>query len=664
MVFVYVYARKYPSVFGDEYFYSRFARLLPFKESLVPNYLYFAAYQFTSECGENFLFCGRMLNTFFFVATAPVIYFTAAGYCSRKNAAWVAVLSLIAPFSLYVSFYMPESMFYFVSWVFFWRVSRAATLSSYKNWGLAGLSLGLAALVKPHALFMIPPLLLYVAWLGNQVTRMTLARVVSTWAIFLGCCLGLKFTLGYIFAGREGLSFFGSFYGSLAKSQSGSVDRYLQLLKPWAENTLGHSLGLCALFAVAIYIAASSSFTNLKDKSPEQISRTSISVLALFIIGSLLCVSSLFTVYVAGSAPTETVLRLHMRYYNFTFPLLFVVLAAHVSEFREKSQLVKQLLFAAPILGCLTYMLFFNGLAKYTTYITDSPELYGLVTGSQFFNVTVTASCLLTLLALRFRSIATAIMLYLLLPVILVGSTLFSLDENQAKLVPHRFDLPGVFAKHKLSNSEIGKVAVVGANHEAVYQALFHVDHAKALPVFISDSEKFEFKNRPVGADWVLLLDPKRTYADISFSIERRGFTLARAKVPFIINFSSADQNSAFLDHIDGIVQWPEPWGRWTEGKQTKISFAGNLPKTLKVVINAFTFPKNVDKPFIARLGQCEQSFMLSATPSKVVLTFDCESASNTFELLIASPDSEKARGIIDPQRGLEIALVELTFEL
>ena len=661
---VYASSRKYPSVFADEYFYSRFSRLLPFSDSLVPNYLYFAAYQLTNECGENFLFCGRILNTLFFVATAPIIYFTAANYCSRTNAAWVAVLSLIAPFSLYVAFYMPESMFYLASWVFFWRVSRASVVSSNQNWALAGISLGLAALVKPHALFMVPALLLYVAWHGHQVTQVTVVRVAANWAILLGCCLGFKFAVGYFFAGRGGLSFFGSAYGSLAKGQSGGIDRYLQLLTPWAENTLGHVLGLCTLFALAIFLGASSSLTNLKNKSAEQIARTSISVFTLLIIGSLLCVSSLFTVYVAGSAPSETAHRLHMRYYNFAFPLLFIVLATHASVIREKSQLFKQLLIAAPILGCLTYLSFSNGLVRYTTHIADSPELYGLVTGSRFFNVTVGVGCILTVLALRFRLLSTAIMLYFALPVMLLGSTYFSIDENRAKLAPHRFDIPGLFAKRNLGDSEIGKVAVVGSDSAAVYQALFHVDHAKAVPVFVSDIEKFELKDRPIGADWLLLLDPKKTYSDISFSIERRGFTLVRAKVPFLINFSSPDQKSAFLEHIDGMVQWPEPWGRWSEGKQTKISFAGALPKTLKVAISAFTLPQNVDQPFIARLGQCEQTFFLKATPSKVFLTFNCTSDSKTFELLTSSQDSEKAAGTTDRKQELQIALIDITFEL
>ena len=656
-------ARKYPSLFADEYFYSRFARLIPLSESTVPNYLFFLVYSITNECGSNFLFCGRFLNTIFFVATAPLIYLTALNYCTPKNAAWTAVLSLFAPFSYYTALYMPESMFYFFCWVFIWRVSRAAITNNTWDWVLAGFTLGLLTLVKPHALFLIPSTVLYMFWLSRQVNIAPFVRMLSTCVILVGTCIAVKFTVGYLIAGQAGVTLFGSMYGSLAKNQSGGFDRYLQLLAPWAENTVGHVLGMLTLFALAIFWMLSSAFTDIRSKSRDQIQRTSISVYTLLIVGSMLCVSSLFTASVLGAGAAETILRLHMRYYNFTFPLFFIVLGAHVLAAREKLYQRRQLVVASSIVICLGFVFFTDALTRFTIYTADSPELRGLIESSVFFKVTVGASCLATVLALRFPSISTTVVLYLVLPIVLLGSTYFGIKENRARLQEHVFDAPGLLAQRFLSKAEIGTIAVVGVNAEAVYQALFHIDHAKALPVFIDDSEKFELKNRPIGTDWVLMLDQNKKFADVSFAVERRGFTLVRAKIPFKINLSAPDLSSALLEDVDG-VSWPEPWGRWTEGKRTRITFSNILPSTFKVVIHGYTLNANAKKPFIARVGNCEQTFFLQTIPSKVRLEFTCETRSNFFDLIIENPTRPKDIGMNEDTRALGIALIDLTFDL
>jgi len=63
----------YPSVFADEYVYSKLSRLVPLAAANVPDYIYFAIYRITNISGDGFLECARVLNSLFFVVSAPFI---------------------------------------------------------------------------------------------------------------------------------------------------------------------------------------------------------------------------------------------------------------------------------------------------------------------------------------------------------------------------------------------------------------------------------------------------------------------------------------------------------------------------------------------------------------------------------------------------------------
>ena len=58
LIFLFLLIRNaglYPSVFADEYTYSKLSRLLPLSESSIPGYLYLKLYSVTNSCGDGFL---------------------------------------------------------------------------------------------------------------------------------------------------------------------------------------------------------------------------------------------------------------------------------------------------------------------------------------------------------------------------------------------------------------------------------------------------------------------------------------------------------------------------------------------------------------------------------------------------------------------------------
>ena len=87
----------HPVVLNDEYTYSMSSRLLPLSASTIPGYLYLAIYRVTNVCGDGYYDCARVLNSLFFVAAAPFVYAVARNVCSRAAAGVIALATFAGP---------------------------------------------------------------------------------------------------------------------------------------------------------------------------------------------------------------------------------------------------------------------------------------------------------------------------------------------------------------------------------------------------------------------------------------------------------------------------------------------------------------------------------------------------------------------------------------
>ena len=106
-----------PTVFADEWYYSKMSRLQALSEAIVPSYLYLWLFRGSNACGQGFLACVRGANALLFVAAAPFVYLSARTVCARAVAAVVAVLATLAPLNLFTAYFMPEATYYVtISW--------------------------------------------------------------------------------------------------------------------------------------------------------------------------------------------------------------------------------------------------------------------------------------------------------------------------------------------------------------------------------------------------------------------------------------------------------------------------------------------------------------------------------------------------------------------
>jgi len=199
----------YPVVFADEYSYSRFSRLVAFAEAGVPDYLYLAIYRLTNVCGDGFLNCARILNAVFFVASVPFIYLTAKRVTTSSVASIVAVLAILGPINTYTAYFMPEALYFLSFWIVTWFVLGLDNSSGPRSWCIAGILLGLSALVKPHALFILPALVAYIFFAKRKIEGGWLRQAFGNACVFVAFTFLSKSLISYLVAGKAGLTFFG-----------------------------------------------------------------------------------------------------------------------------------------------------------------------------------------------------------------------------------------------------------------------------------------------------------------------------------------------------------------------------------------------------------------------------------------------------------------------
>lgn len=517
----------YPSVFADEWAYSTSSRLLPFANAVFPDYGYLALYSLTNSCGDGFLACARILNATAFVAASPFIYLTARRACTRHVAALVTVLALAGPINTYTAYFMPEALYFLSFWVFAWFILGLDGSSSRRMWILTGAMLGAATLVKPHALFLVPPTLVYLLYVTGAHRGRGVRSAVGSGVLLVLAALAVKLTGGYLLAGSAGLTVFGSTYMSQAVSLLSDSDQSRRWLAVAAQSAVGHLLAICLMLGLPLALAASAFVRGVRSPHLEAADRTS--AFAFLILGALVVVVALYT-SVSATGPVDYATRIHMRYYDFALPLLFMVAGAHLGTGTHPTRRWYALI-ALPIGVAIMYAVI-TRLAPYTPILVDSPELRGFTAYVRPF-VLLSALSLgsLVLWALGNRW-GPRLFVYGFLPVAVVVTSLAASAELRGRLVADAVDRAGMFAKLYLPDEELSHVTVVGSEPADLFRALFYLDDPQAGLLTIQAGADYDLSTLPDGKDWALIIgDHAWSGGAISVS-PSTGFVLVRRDNP------------------------------------------------------------------------------------------------------------------------------------
>lgn len=381
-----------PAILGDEWVYlvsSRHYALWDPASSALGNYLFNFVYKATLICGDQFYSCTKALNAVFFAAFLFVCFLT----FERLVPAWVGYALLLtvglSPLSVYVSMYLPETLYFFLLSLALLALRRALEVGGWRPWLSLGLSLGFAALTKPHALLSLGAILIFVV-IDGIFRRPPIRSWLNEAASFVAGFILARFVVGFIVGGPNSLALLNSYnsgeaLGTLTSAQQSVAKPGATLVGSGQVNGLIglfpsqfsiHSFSSAALVGVSIAVILANLLRFKKAGEVEMLDRLA---LAIFIwLGTMVIAIVAFTGWITGGGDDHTS-RVLLRYYDFLFAFIVFISAAIVSrQDFEKVKLLSRWLPATLLLWLMSssFTGFFSSL---TIQIADAPFLAGLV---------------------------------------------------------------------------------------------------------------------------------------------------------------------------------------------------------------------------------------------------------------------------------------------
>ena len=652
LVFIFLVFRNmglYPGVFGDEYHYTQFSMLMPLSEAHLPNYIYFPLYRLTNYCGSGFLECARIMNALFFVAAMPFIYSISRRVAGQGISIFVAFLAVMGPVNSYTTYFMPESLFFLCFWIFSWYLLRANIdiLPKFSSWLILGIILGVTSLIKPHVILLFPAIILYTFYIFLKQKTFLVGKCALSVILLIGSALTVKYAVSYAIAGASGLTLFGTRYGSLI--EYGSSRDYWQLLTVSLFSLRGHLMVISILYGLPLALMLVAAGRGIKSTFADD-SLEKICAFSLFLLINLLCVTILFTAAVTDITPTESPSNLHVRYYSFMLPFLYIIVAAFFKMQDVNVDFRRRYVFGV-LIGFLAFYGLITNLTPYVRCFVASPEIYW--THTPFL---VIGGLLMLPLLLWIVAGHIGVRLYLLfsLPIFIFASSINVATVQRGQLVRVIGDEAGIFATEFLPKEDLGKMLIAGyagSSGPQLYRAGYHTGNPNVTIGLIE--KPFNPDVLPKDREWLLLIDDQ-VLPEKYYQIQRRGFTLVSLKQEKIVDFKKGWW-PGIISRASGL-SYPESWGTCSDGDAVTLKFTAPLPGKFKVRLVAAALGPNVGKDFIASSDEMEIKFVLTGSTEEKILYFDNPGGDDTLKIVIPSPALLRDHD----ERKLGMALFEL----
>lgn len=520
-----LHVKLYPTVFADEWIYSRSARLVPLSQSITPSYLYLLLFKSTNYCGQNFLSCARFINACFFVFALPFIYLLARSITSHRLSLFIAVISLLGPINSYTAYFMPESMYFFSFWLYVWFIFTTLKKNPFIFGNGVGFILGTMSLIKMHALFLLPGFIIFLfLLLLYQPIQIDFKKISLTIGYFICSFLITHWLISFMITGQSNLTFLGEKY-YLNLHASLSFNHFFQVIENISIPLIGNLVALTLFFGVPFAM-----ISQLGIKSAINHSNPSLHILQLFAIACLiplLLITIFTTAQIVGWGPYEVINRIHMRYYNFIFPLFFVIASGDIFSMTKptrswKTRFIILLLILSGIyaITCME--------KKYLISFIDCPELYGFTHNKILFYL-LTALGIVSLILWKIKKTygAYVYILFFMPTFIFISSYFVNLELRQQRLTTDAYDRAGQFTSRYLGQ-ETSKLTIIGPELGGLYKTLFYIDNPNTsiaqLPAYVP----LEFAKIPKDKLWILFIGDYPTIRKPYLKISMGDYTLIK----------------------------------------------------------------------------------------------------------------------------------------
>ena len=533
-----------PSIMQDEYIYTSQAKNLPFAEQFYSNYVFSWVMGITNSCGYDFYTCTKSINSVFFLATILFTFLIASRFLSFRWSVFAASVTALSPIAIPVSFFMPETMYFSMMTMTIWLTLLVSKRDNIWLWALPGLALGATALVKPHAIFMLPAFALFALVFIYKKTGSSWLRGLSSAVSLVAGFMITKLGLGFAFAGLEGLKFFGG-YGSpvgaiatvvsksaesaptevpedsaVADAASSGLEIFLGIS---VSHLLAHTAVLLLLAGVPLILSLRIALSVAKAKQPMG------DVSAFFILIALITVSmigvvALFEAYVTASGDDHSD-RLILRYYEFLIPQ-FLVMGLLLDRFTESKIAFRVIQGSLIALATMAFTIFYP--ITFNKQYADSSTLPGIGDGQGFFIFVGLFISSAVIFWVVNPDRGNLVLGRFVIPSVLI----LALVLSQNKLIeingtPAYFDQAGWDSRTYLQDVPGDRILVVGQTRTEVFTVKFWIDEANIRDLLLVDGSLIADEN-VADSDYVVTLGNMEVGFDYELITQGDGYRLVK----------------------------------------------------------------------------------------------------------------------------------------
>jgi phosphoglycerol transferase len=495
-----------PSIMQDEYIYTSQAKNLPFAEQFYSNYLFSLVMGITNQCGTEFYTCTKTINSFFFLSTVILTLLIALRFLSFRWSVFAASVTALSPVAIPVSYFMPEAMYFAMMTLTIWLTLVVSKRHQLWLWILPGLVLGGTALVKPHAIFMLPAFTVFAfIFVYKKFSSGWIKAVVASASLVSGFMVS-KLGLGFAFAGTAGLKFFGG-YGSPVGAIAGAVSKPATTLAPDSTqgadpsavpevatgleifvevattHLLAHTAVLLLLAGIPLILSLRIGYSVIKTKQPAG-ELSSFFILIGLITISMIGVVSLFEAYVTASGDDHSD-RLILRYYEFLIPQ-FVVMGLLLPRFSDSKRVLRIIQGGVTVLAIMVFTIVYP--ITFNKQYADSSTLPGVGDGQGvfiFLGIFVSCAVLFWIVNPERGNVVIG---RFIIPAVLI----LSLVMSQNKLIdingtPAYFDQAGWGTRSYLQDVPGDRILVAGQTRTEVFTVKFWIDEANIRDLLVME---------------------------------------------------------------------------------------------------------------------------------------------------------------------------------
>ena len=523
-----------PLVFGDEAIYSLFAKFQATRAThehlslieYIPAHLFYRVYRIAHFFGDNFLAVAKLLNALFIAGSILPIFWLSKLFISDGKALAVAVITAIGPYATFATYFMPESLYFFIFWVYLCCTFFLLRSPIVVQGIIAGLGLGCLALVKPHALALLPcsALMLLLVGARRLDPRANWPRTSVALVVLLAVFMATRLILGFMLT-REFGSLTGATYAEFIKWAFDWSVAYATIAEIFFLLQ-AHLAFLLIIYFLPICLIAWFGLHRLKVKPwPEELSLLFIFFVLALVITLLMAIQR--SVYVVGLYADQSLTRLHARYYLFLLPLLFLIALSLFDHYGEQLKIswtkIGSWFFLFIMLGLLVFALVAGEPFRAELNTVDYPDAYFARKPKFFyFWVTVAFIAAFGLLSLRRMSVWPLVSIWAI-------GMVWAMLVNHEALKTHTgtsFDRTALMIRNILHPNErdAGVIATTYESERAFY-ALFHLN-CYCRGVHLAPGEPLTAVRIGQDRKWVLLTDPIDVAVPHQILFEQEGFKL------------------------------------------------------------------------------------------------------------------------------------------